>query len=75
MNAQRHISHDTTVVNMLKDEPAFAAEYLQSALEESDQPGGQAALLTTLRHIAEAQGMATVAERAGLRLGGPVTAS
>ena len=66
MNAPRHISHDATVVDMLKDDPSFASEYLQAALEESDQPGGQAALLTALRHIAEAQGMATVAERAGL---------
>lgn len=51
---------------MLKADPEFANEYLAVALEESDQPGGQQAMLTALRHIAEAQGMASVAERAGI---------
>lgn len=40
--------------------------YLAAALEEADEPGGQEALLLALRHVAEAQGMAKVAERAGL---------
>jgi len=59
-------SHDAAVVEMLKADPEFANEYLAVALEESDQPGGQQAMLTALRHIAEAQGMASVAERAGI---------
>ena len=58
--------HDETVVKLLKDDPDFAAVYLAAALDESDQPGGQYALLAVLRHIAEAQGMASVAERAGI---------
>ena len=58
--------HDETVVKLLKDDPDFAAVYLAAALDESDQPGGQYALLAALRHIAEAQGMASVAERAGI---------
>ena len=43
-----------------------AAAYLAAALEEAYQPGGQFALLAAPRQIAEAQGMASVAERAGL---------
>lgn len=58
--------HDAAVVDMLKADPEFADAYLAAAMEEADQPGGQAALLAALRHIAEAQGMAAVAQRAGL---------
>jgi len=58
--------HDAAVVDMLKKDPEFADAYLAAALEEADQPGGQAALLAALRHIAEAQGMAAVAQRAGI---------
>lgn len=59
-------SHDDAVVEMLRDDPAFVDEYLAAALDEADQPGGRAALLASLRHVAEAQGMAAVAERAGI---------
>ena len=56
MNAPRHVSHDETVVEILKANPDFANEYLAAALAEAELPGGQAALLAALRHIAEAQG-------------------
>jgi len=58
--------HDETVVEMLREDPAFADEYLAMAMEEVDQAGGRQALLAALRHVAEAQGMALVAERAGI---------
>jgi probable addiction module antidote protein len=58
--------HDETVVEMLREDPAFADEYLATAMEEVDQAGGRQALLAALRHVAEAQGMALVAERAGI---------
>lgn len=58
--------HDDAVVELLRADPDFANEYLAAALEEADEPGGQAALLAALRHVAEAQGMAAVAERAGI---------
>ena len=58
--------HDAAVVDMLKADPEFADAYLAAAMEEAGQPGGQAALLAALRHIAEAQGMAAVAQRAGI---------
>ena len=66
MNAPRDVSHDETVVDMLKADPDFANQYLAAALDESDLPGGQAALLAALRHIAQAQGISAVAERAGI---------
>lgn len=58
--------HDDTVVDMLRADPGFAAVYLATAMDEADQPGGQAVVLAALRQIAEAQGMASVAARAGL---------
>ena len=58
--------HDAVVVDLLKADPDFANEYLAAALEEAGEPGGQTALLAALRHVAEAQGMAAVAERAGM---------
>ena len=66
MNTPRHESHDDIVVAMLKADPEFANEYLATALEEAELPGGQTALLAVLRHIAEAQGMSAVAARAGI---------
>lgn len=59
-------SHDDAVVELLREDPSFADEYLAAALDESDQAGGREALLAALRHVAEAQGMAAVAERAGI---------
>ena len=58
--------HDAAVVDMLKADPEFADVYLAAALEEANQLGGQHVLLAALRQIAEAQGMASVAERAGI---------
>lgn len=58
--------HDDTVLELLREDPAFTDEYLSAALEEAGQPGGREALLAALRHIAEAQGMSAVAERAGM---------
>jgi probable addiction module antidote protein len=58
--------HDDAVIEMLRNDPEFANEYLAAALDEVSEPGGQAALLAALRQIAEAQGMSAVAERAGI---------
>ncbi len=66
MKTSRYETHDDTVVAMLKADPDFANEYLAAALEEAELPGGQSALLAALRHIAEAQGMTTVAACAGI---------
>ena len=56
--------HDAAVVELLKEDPEFASVYL--ALEEAEQLGGQQALLWALRQVTEAQGMAAVAQRAGI---------
>ena len=58
--------HDDAVLELLREDPAFADEYLSAALDEASEPGGREALLAALRHIAEAQGMSAVAERAGI---------
>lgn len=66
VSAPTSVAHDDLVVAMLKADPAFADEYLSVALDQSDQPGGQHALLLALRHIAEAQGFSAVAQKAGI---------
>ena len=60
------ISHGEIVVQLLQEDPELATIYLNTAIEESHLPGGVQALLNALRYIAEAQGMATVADRAGM---------
>jgi probable addiction module antidote protein len=64
MKHQASISHDAALVQELKRNPEFAAEYLKAALEESDEPK---VLLLALRHLAEAKGgVASVAKKAGV---------
>jgi probable addiction module antidote protein len=62
MNAPHHVSHNETVVEMLKADPDFTNECLAAALDEAELPGEQIALC----HIAEAQGITAVAARAGI---------
>lgn len=58
-------SHDDAVVEMLRNDPDMALDYLRAAFDELDKEGGEAAFLLALRHVVEAQGgMAAVAERA-----------
>ncbi|MCG6657340.1 putative addiction module antidote protein [Halomonas campisalis] len=60
-------SHDDAVIEMLRDDPAMAVDYLRAAFDELDEEGGESAFLMALRHVVEAQGgMAVVAERAKL---------
>jgi probable addiction module antidote protein len=59
--------HSEAVIELLRGDPAFADEYLQAAMAQADEEGGREALLSALRHVAEAQGMAQVAERAGIQ--------
>ena len=53
--------HEDWLKEKLKD-PGFAAEYLSAAAEDTES----AVYLAALRHVAEAQGMASVARRAGI---------
>lgn len=66
MNKKASRPHDDAMVELLREDPAFANEYLAAALDEADQAGGREALLAASRHVAEAQGMAAVAEHAGM---------
>ena len=58
-------SHDDAVIEMLRNDPDMAADYLRAAFNELDEEGGEPAFLMALRHVVEAQGgMAASAERA-----------
>ena len=58
------IAHDEAIVEELRRDPEFAAEYLKAALEDTDEPR---VLLVALRHLAEAKGgMAKIAKAAGI---------
>ena len=61
-------SHDEAVIDMLRRDPGFAEAYLTAALDETEEPGGDVALLAALRQIAEAQsgGIAAIAQKTGL---------
>jgi hypothetical protein len=59
-------SHAEYMVEMIKADPEFAKEYLAVALEDVDQPGCMDALRVVLRHVAAAQGMDNLADRAGI---------
>jgi probable addiction module antidote protein len=63
MKKKASISHTKAMVQELRDDPEFAAQYLRAAIEESDEPN---VLLVALRQIAEARGVAKVAKAAGI---------
>lgn len=56
-------SHDEAVVRRLRKDAEFAVEYLNAALEDTDEPR---VLLLALRHLAQAQGVAKVAKATGV---------
>lgn len=58
------VSHDEALVRELRADSTFAAEYLQAAMEDAEEP---AVLLIALRHVSEAYGMADVAKAAGIK--------
>ena len=62
-----HRPHDEAVIELLKEDPELADEYLSASLAAIDEPGGREGLLAALRQVAAAQGMAEVAERAGMQ--------
>jgi probable addiction module antidote protein len=65
MKRKASISHDQAIVEELRRDPKFAAEYLQAALEDTDEPQ---VLLVVLRQVAEARGgVAKIAKAAGVK--------
>lgn len=63
MKRRASSSHDEAIVRRLRRDSRFAAEYLKAALEDEDEPR---VLLITLRHIAQARGIAKIAKAAGI---------
>ncbi|MCD7039940.1 MULTISPECIES: addiction module antidote protein [Pseudomonas fluorescens group] len=60
-------SHEDSVLEMLRDDEAFALEYLSVALEEIDEEGGEDAFLVAIRRVAEARGgMLSLSQNTGL---------
>jgi len=51
------------MVRRLRRDPGFAAEYLKAAFEDKDDPR---VLQIALRHLAQAQGIARVAQATGI---------
>lgn len=65
MKRKASISHDKAIIEELRRDPEFAAEYLKAALEDSDEPQ---VLLVVLRHLAEAKGgVAKIAKASGVK--------
>jgi probable addiction module antidote protein len=64
MKHKASVSHDEAVIQQLREDPEFAAEYLKAALEDSEEPK---VMLVALRRITEARGgFAKVARAAGI---------
>jgi probable addiction module antidote protein len=64
MKRKNSTSHDEAIVDELRRNPKFAAEYLKAALEDTDEPQ---VLLIALRRLAEARGgIAKIAKAAGV---------
>jgi len=63
-------SHEESVLEMLRDDEAFAIEYLSVALEEIDEDGGEDAFLIALRRLVEARGgVGSLSQSTGLARG------
>ncbi len=59
--------HDQAMVELLREDPLLANEYLAECLRTVDEPGGRVGLLAALRQIAAEQGFEAVAKRAGIQ--------
>ena len=60
-------SHEDSVLEMLRNDEAFALEYLSVALEEIDEAWGEDVFLVAVRRVAEARGgMLSLSQNTGL---------
>ena len=57
---------EESVIELMREDPAYAEELLAVAMEEINEQGGREALLTALRCYAEAKGMSAIAQESGL---------
>ena len=61
--SKNYADHETATINSLKNDPAFAAEYLNAVIED----GNSAEIMTALRRISEAGGgVSAIATEANL---------
>lgn len=61
------VPHDDVMMDMLKNDPEFAIEYLKAALDEADSDeDGQAIFLDAVRRVAKVQGIEKIAKAAGI---------
>lgn len=58
--------HDEVVIELLREDPELADEYLMATLDEAGPDDGRQTLLAALRQVVEVQGMSAVALRAGI---------
>src|SRR5438067_712505 len=57
------VSHDEYMIRKLRESPKFAVEYLNAALEDTEEPS---VFVLALRRVVEARGIAKVAKVAGI---------
>ena len=53
--SQTHRPHDDGVIEMLREDPLLAAEFLAVSLAEQNQPGGREALAKAVQLIEKSQ--------------------
>lgn len=59
--------NDDTIINIIRNNPKYAENYLRTAFEELDEDNGETMFLIALRHLVEAKGgMTCVSEKTGL---------
>lgn len=59
--------HDQTIIDMLREDEAFAVEYLRQSFAELDEEDGEILFLLAVRHLVEARGgVAKIASAANL---------
>jgi probable addiction module antidote protein len=63
MKQKTSISHHDAVVRELRHDPELTVEYLNAALEDSQEPR---VLLIALRHVVQAYGVAKMAKAAAI---------
>ena len=63
MKRKASVSHDEAIIRRLRKDPDFASEYVKATLKDENEPR---VLLIALRHLTQAQGIAKVAEAAGI---------
>lgn len=65
--AKPSVSHEERIVERIRRDPEFAAQYLNVAFEEATDEDGRHVLLAAIRQIAQARGIANVARAAGIK--------